>query len=32
LLIEDYFQQIQLLIESSGIVKIFKIESEKRGI
>ncbi|MDJ0903335.1 MAG: DUF6516 family protein [Xenococcus sp. MO_188.B8] len=32
MLIEDYFQQIQLLIESSGIVQIFKIESDKRGI
>ena len=32
MLIEDYFQQIQLLIESSEIVKIFNIESEKRGI
>lgn len=32
MLIEDYFQQIQLLIESSKIVKIFKIENEKRGI
>jgi Family of unknown function (DUF6516) len=32
LLIEDYFQQIQHLIESSGIVHIFHIESDKRGM
>ncbi|MHC5938999.1 toxin-antitoxin system TumE family protein [Nostoc sp.] len=32
MLIEDYFQQIQLLIESSGIVKIFHVETEKRGM
>ncbi len=32
MLIEDYFQQIQLLIESSGIVQIFNIESDKRGM
>ncbi|MCC5669331.1 DUF6516 family protein [Nostoc sp. CHAB 5784] len=32
MLIEDYFQQIQLLIESSEIVKIFDVENEKRGM
>jgi hypothetical protein len=32
LLIEDYFQEIQLLIESSEIVKIFYVETEKRGM
>jgi hypothetical protein len=32
LLIEDYFQQIRILIESSEIVKIFNLETEKRGI
>lgn len=32
MLIEDYFQQIQLLIESSEIVKLFHVETEKRGI
>ncbi len=32
MLIEDYFQQIQLLIESSGIVQIFNVESDKRGM
>jgi len=32
LLIEDYFQQIQLLVESSEIVKLFHVETEKRGI
>ncbi|QLE53881.1 hypothetical protein FD724_39370 (plasmid) [Nostoc sp. C057] len=32
MLIEDYFQQIRILIESSEIVKIFNLETEKRGI
>ncbi|BBD70536.1 hypothetical protein NIES4072_69030 [Nostoc commune NIES-4072] len=32
MLIEDYFQQIRLLIESSEIVKLFHVETEKRGI
>jgi hypothetical protein len=32
LLIEDYFQQIQILIESSQIVQSFNIESERRGM
>ncbi|MCC5619732.1 DUF6516 family protein [Nostoc sp. CHAB 5836] len=32
MLIEDYFQEIQLLIESSEIVKIFHVETEKRGM
>ncbi|MDF5739085.1 DUF6516 family protein [Nostoc sp. S13] len=32
MLIEDYFQQIQLLIESSEIVKLFHVETEKRGM
>ena len=32
MLIEDYFQQIQLLIESTEIVNIFNIESDKRGM
>ncbi|WP_413173204.1 DUF6516 family protein [Anabaena azotica] len=32
MLIEGYFQQIQILIESSEIVKLFNIESEKRGM
>ena len=32
MLIEDYFQQIQVLIESSKMVKLFNIEFEKRGI
>jgi hypothetical protein len=32
LLIEDYFQQIQLLIESSEIVQLFHLEREKRGM
>ncbi|MBD2511589.1 hypothetical protein H6G91_30830 [Nostoc muscorum FACHB-395] len=32
MLIEDYFQEIRLLIESSEIVKIFHIENEKRGM
>lgn len=32
MLIEDYFQQIQLLIESSEIVQLFNIESDKRGM
>lgn len=31
-MIEDYFQQIRILIESSEIVKIFNLETEKRGI
>ncbi|MEB3151704.1 MAG: DUF6516 family protein [Sphaerospermopsis sp.] len=32
MLIEDYFQQIQILIESSQIVQSFNIETEKRGM
>jgi hypothetical protein len=32
LLIEDYFQQIDILIKSSPIVKLFNIEHETRGI
>jgi hypothetical protein len=32
LLIEDYFQEVRILIESSKIVKIFNLETEKRGI
>ncbi|MBG1266974.1 toxin-antitoxin system TumE family protein [Nostoc sp. WHI] len=32
MLIEDYFQQIQLLIESSKTVQLFHIETEKRGM
>jgi hypothetical protein len=32
LLIEEYFQQIQLLIESSSIVQLFNFERDKRGI
>jgi hypothetical protein len=32
LLIEDYFQQIQILIESTEVVNIFNIESDKRGM
>ncbi|MEH1782694.1 MAG: DUF6516 family protein [Nostoc sp.] len=32
MLIEDYFQQIRILLESSEIVKIFNLETEKRGI
>lgn len=32
MLIEDYFQQIQILIESSQIVQSFNIESERRGM
>ncbi|MBD2194828.1 MULTISPECIES: toxin-antitoxin system TumE family protein [Calothrix] len=32
MLIEDYFQQIQILIESSQIVQLFNIEPEKRGM
>ncbi|WP_414529320.1 toxin-antitoxin system TumE family protein [Nodularia chucula] len=32
MLIEDYFQAIQFLIESFKIVKLFNIEYEKRGL
>lgn len=32
MLIEDYFQEIQFLIESFKIVKLFNIEYEKRGL
>ena len=32
MLIEDYFQQIQLLIECSSIVQLFNIERDKRGM
>lgn len=32
MLIEDYFQEIQLLFQSSLIVKSLNIESDKRGI
>jgi Family of unknown function (DUF6516) len=32
LLIEDYFQQIQLLIQYTEIVNIFNIEIDKRGM
>jgi len=32
LLIEDYFQQIQFLIESSSIVQLFNLERDKRGM
>ncbi len=32
MLIEDYFQEVRILIESSKIVKIFNLETEKRGI
>lgn len=32
MLIEDYFQQIRILIESSEIVEIFNLETEKRGM
>ncbi|MGH1395706.1 MAG: toxin-antitoxin system TumE family protein [Trichormus sp.] len=32
MLIEDYFQQVQILIESSQIVQLFNIETEKRGM
>ncbi len=32
MLIEDYFQQIQLLVKSLEIVKLFHIETEKRGM
>ncbi len=31
-MIEDYFQQIQILIESSELVQLFKIEEDKRGL
>lgn len=31
MLIEDYFQEIQLLFQSSVIVKSLNIESDKRG-
>ncbi|TVP67028.1 MAG: hypothetical protein EA343_00805 [Nodularia sp. (in: Bacteria)] len=32
MLIEDYFQEVQLLIESSKIVQLFNITNEKRGL
>ncbi|NER25225.1 MAG: hypothetical protein F6J86_00605 [Symploca sp. SIO1B1] len=32
MLIEDYFQQIQLLIESSSIIQLFDFERDKRGM
>ncbi|MEQ8466064.1 toxin-antitoxin system TumE family protein [Coleofasciculus sp. E1-EBD-02] len=32
MLIEEYFQQIKLLIESSSIVQLFNLERDKRGI
>ncbi|MEQ8996348.1 MAG: DUF6516 family protein [Coleofasciculus sp. B1-GNL1-01] len=32
MLIEEYFQQIQLLIESSSIVQLFNLERDKRGM
>ncbi|MCL6752119.1 hypothetical protein KBT16_14570 [Nostoc sp. CCCryo 231-06] len=32
MLIEDYFQQVQILIESSEIVQLFHLETEKRGM
>ncbi|WP_414574908.1 toxin-antitoxin system TumE family protein [Anabaena sp. CCY 9402-a] len=32
MLIEDYFQQVQILIESSQIVQSSNIETEKRGM
>lgn len=32
MLIEEYFQQIKLLIESSSIVQLFNFERDKRGI
>jgi len=31
LLIEEYFQQTQIVIESASIVKIFNLERDKRG-
>ncbi len=31
MLIEDYFKQIQLLIQSCEIVEVFEIEEDKRG-
>ncbi len=32
MLIEDYFKQIQVLIQSSELVQSFKIEEDKRGL
>ena len=32
MLIEDYFQRIKILIESSEIVRIFDMEIDKRGM
>jgi hypothetical protein len=32
LLIEEYFQQIQILIESYSIVQLFNLERDKRGM
>lgn len=32
MLIEDYFQQVRILIESSKIVQLFNLETQKRGM
>lgn len=32
MLIEDYFKQIQFLIQSSELIQSFKIEEDKRGL
>ena len=32
MLIEDYFQQVQMLLASSAIVKIFNLDCDRRGM
>ncbi|WP_375496479.1 hypothetical protein [uncultured Nostoc sp.] len=32
MLIEDYFQEVRILIESSKIVQLFHLETEERGM